>query len=598
LYYERNMPNSRVITSFWPRTRGWVVAHKVWSGVIALVLMAGAWWMHGKLTSTTGEVRYVLGTVASTTIISSVSASGQVSANNQLDIKPKVSGEVVYLGVKAGQKVKAGTLLMQIDDTDAQKGVRDAEANLQSAQISLQKIQEPADTLSLTQAQNAVVNASSSLATAYTNSINDITSTFLDLPDIITGLQDVVTGTETNRNSQWNIDYYKNAIVNNVSLATTYRDDAFNSYTAARKAYDASIADFKASKLSVHDTASVEKMLNEAYTTTQSFADAIKAENGLIQLYEDSLKSQGQTPNSIADTELTNIASYTTKINSHLSALLADTNSLTSAKQTITTSEQSLQKTMNGADPLDVQSSQLSVTKARNALVDAKNALADYYVRAPFDGTVAAVDVKKFDTASPGSAAATIITSDQLATLSVNEVDAAKIAVGDKATLTFDAIDGLSIAGTVASIDTIGTVAQGVVSYNVKIDFSTQDTRVKSGMTVNASIITETAQDTLAVPSSAVKTQNGSSYVQVFQPPLPQTDSSTGVTSKQTPVNIAVTTGISDDANVQILSGLSLGQQIVVRTTTGTPAAATTRTTTGGATRGNAGFGGGVRLGG
>ena len=60
------------------------------------------------------------------------------------------------------------------------------------------------------------------------------------------------------------------------------------------------------------------------------------------------------------------------------------------------------------------------------------------------------------------------------------------IKVGDKATLTFDAVTDLSISGQVAEIDTVGTVSQGVVSYALKIAFDTQDTRVKPGMTVSA----------------------------------------------------------------------------------------------------------------
>jgi len=596
------MPQILSLSSYWSPARVWVRAHKIWTIIIVLIILGAGWFAYAKSTSTTGETRYVLGTVASSTIISSVSESGQVSANDQLDIKPTVSGAITSVNVKVGQKVNAGTLIASIDDTDAQKAVRDAKANLQSAQLSLQKLEEPADQLTLTQGQNSVSNASTSLLTTYNNSINDITSAFLDLPDIMTGLQDVVTGTETNKASQWNVDYYKNSIDQLTPLGAQYRDDAYNSYIVARQSYDASLADFKAANLTVDDQATVDKLLNEAYTTTQALADALKSDNGLVQLYEDTLKQNGQTPNSVADTQLTNMASYASKLNTHLSALLNDTNQITTNKQNITVAQQSLQKTQAGADSLDIQSAQLSVTKAQNALTDAENNLSDYYLRAPFDGTIAAVNVKKYDQASGGTAIATLITNDQIAELSVNEVDAAKIQVGQKATLTFDAIDGLSIAGTVASVNTLGTVSQGVVSYAVQIDFTTQDPRVKPGMTVNANIITDTAPDALAVPSSAVKTVNGQSVVQVFTPPLADNGGITDVVTAQAPQNVPVTTGISDDTDVQILSGLTLGQQIVVRTTTGsqTSAPSANRATGGGANGGFRGGGGigGIRLGG
>ena len=98
-----------------------------------------------------------------------------------------------------------------------------------------------------------------------------------------------------------------------------------------------------------------------------------------------------------------------------------------------------------------------------------------------------------------------LITKQKIAEISLNEVDAAKVKVGQKVTLTFDAIDGLSITGEVSEIDALGTVSQGVVTYGVKIAFDTQDERVKSGMSVSAAIITDVKQNVLLVPNAAVK---------------------------------------------------------------------------------------------
>ena len=110
--------------------------------------------------------------------------------------------------------------------------------------------------------------------------------------------------------------------------------------------------------------------------------------------------------------------------------------------------------------------------------------------------------------ASSGITMGTIITAQELATIVLNEVDVAKVKLGEKATLTFDAIPDLTIAGQVSEIDSVGTVSQGVVNYNVKISFATQDDRVKSGMSVDATIITDIAQNVVVVPNGAIKTAN------------------------------------------------------------------------------------------
>lgn len=571
--------------------RTWILAHKIISAVLAVIIIGGAWSIYARATSTTGQTLYILGTVSRSTIISTVSGSGQVSPSNQVEIKPKASGEITNVLIQEGDSVRAGQTLAYIDATDAQKAVRDAQANVESAKIALQKLKAPPTALTLTQSQNALANAKDALAKEYADSQTDIVNAFLDFPEILTGLQNIVTGTNTNTNMQWNIDFYLNATEVYDIKTRSLRDTAYNDYVSAKKSYDSTFAAYQAFGQNP-DQVALEKMLNDTYTTTNLLSRALKSNNTFVQFYSDTMTNNSIRPSSVATTALTDLNTYIGTVNTHLSTLLAHISSLKSNKQTVIEKQQSLDETNAGTDALDLQSSQLSVTKAENALLDAQNDLADYSVRAPFAGTLAKVDAKKGDSASAGTAIATIITKDQIAELSLNEVDAAKLKTGQKASLTFDAIDGLSIAGTVASVDTLGTVTQGVVSYAVKINFSTQDTRVKPGMTVNANIITETAQDALVIPSGAVKTLNEESFVQVFRPALPESpENSTGVATKLTPQSIPVQIGISDDTSVQILSGLELGQQIVIRTTTAAAVSTAVRTGTG-STRSNGGFSG------
>ena len=177
----------------------------------------------------------------------------------------------------------------------------------------------------------------------------------------------------------------------------------------------------------------------------------------------------------------------------------------------------------------------------------------------------------------------------------MNEVDAAKVKIGQKASLTFDAIDSLEISGKVADVDTLGTVTQGVVTYSVKISMDTPDDRVKPGMSVNASIITDVKQDVIAVPNSAIKNQNGSSYVEMLNAKVPTDQESLGITSTTQPKQQPVITGVSDDTNTEITSGLNVGDQVVTKTTTGitkTTAATTTAPSLFGS--GGGGLGGGL----
>jgi len=233
-------------------------------------------------------------------------------------------------------------------------------------------------------------------------------------------------------------------------------------------------------------------------------------------------------------------------------------------------SEASLAKIEGGADTLDIQSSELVLEQRRNALLDAKEKLADYFIYAPFAGTIAKLNTKKSDAVTSGTLVATLITKQKIAEISLNEVDVSKIKVGQKATLTFDAVSGLGIAGSVAEVDTVGTVSQGVVTYNVKIGFDTQDDRIKPGMSVSAAIITDIKQDVLIVPQSSVKSQGDTYYVEMFASPLVSSGDTQGTTSSVLPQQRIVEVGISNDMSYEIVSGLKEGDQIVSRIITAT----------------------------
>lgn len=555
-------------------------AHKVMSTLAIALILAGGYYGYHSLTSTAGETRYMLATTEKGTVISSITGSGQVSAYNQIDLKPKASGDVIYVGVTNGQEVVAGTLIAELDASDAQKAVRDAEVNLASTKLSLDKVLQPADTLSLLQTENALAQATSDLSKSYDNGFNSVSNAFLNLPTVMTGMQDILYGATLNR-SQDNLSAYTDMVKDYDDKVLVFKSDTVAKYQNARDMYDKSFADYRSlSRLSSHDD--IEKMVAQTYETTRAVAEAVKSTNDMLGFVKDRLVERSKNVPGTLTTHQNLLATYTGQTNSALVDLLAIQNTITTSKYSLAEKTESLSKLKAGADTLDIQSSQLSLKQRENALLDAQENLSHYFVRAPFSGTIAKLDVKKGDPISASTVVATLITKQMIAEISLNEVDAAKVKVGQKATLTFDAVDGLTIAGDVAEIDTVGTVSQGVVTYMVKIAFKTQDDRVKSGMSVSTAIITNMKQDVLMVPNSAIKTQGGISYVEIFDTPLvaPVSGAASGganasVPSVTPPRQQTVETGLSNDTMTEIVSGLTEGQQVVARTIVATTATAT-----------------------
>ncbi|HVZ75876.1 MAG TPA: HlyD family efflux transporter periplasmic adaptor subunit [Candidatus Paceibacterota bacterium] len=597
------------ITRVFASAKKFALAHKIWSAAIVIVLLGGGWYAYGKMTSTTGETRYVLGTVATGTVVANVSASGQVSTSDKVDLSAKASGEVVWVGVKEGDTVRAGQALASLDATDAKQSLEQAEAAYAEDQLQFQQAQAQAP-IDYQNAQQAVTDAQSDLTSTYNDTFNTLSTTYLDLPNIMTGLQNTLDGYDLSPSkSQWNIDVMTN-LFNNLPAGTAYTTiqsfstSASGDYATARSKYDASVVDYKA--ISRYSSGSaLESQLSEAVDTTTAVAQSLQSTLNLLGEVVELGKEYNVPVPSQVSTMQTSVRGYLSTVNGDLSSLLAQQKSIDSGKKAITTAQQNLTllnvgNNSSGSNPISLQVSQNNLTKEAQNIENLKEALADYTVVAPFGGTVSAVNATVGTNAS--GALVSLITDQEIATLSLNEVDAAKVKAGDKATLTFDAIDGLTLTGTVASVDTVGTVSQGVVSYDITLTFDTQDSRVKPGMTVNASIITDAHQDVLTVPSSAVKTVNGSSFVQIFTPPLANTGGTQGVVSETPPTMAPVTVGLTGDTTVEITSGLSAGEQIVVstRTSNTTSASATARTSTTGTAgtatfraSGNAGFGGG-----
>lgn len=592
--------------------------HKIITSFGILVIFGGGYYTYAKISEKKVDTQYVLTQVQKGTIISSVSGTGQVSVSNQVELKPKVSGDLISLNIKNGQEIKAGVVIAQINAKDALKSVRDAENNVQSARLSLEKLKKPVDSLSLLQSENSLAQAKDNLtklklsheidyqkaidakrkaeddlSKAYEDGFNSVANAFLVLPGLVTGLDDIFLHSGDFEASFWNIDWYVNQVnINNKDKATIFKSDVTAALNNAKNAYTKNFEDYKSASR-VSDPSTIEALINETYETTKLIATAVKTSNNYLDFIQADMEQYDRPIPTLMKTHQSNIDSYTGTTNTHLSSLLSNLNTLKTSRETIVNSERnlkemdqnhpleistaeqtirereaSLAKLKSGTDALDIQSAELTLRQRQSALSDARENLGDYSVKAPFDGVIAKVDVKKGDSVSSGTSLATFITRQKIAEISLNEVDVAKIKTGQKATLTFDAVDGLSITGQVGEIDALGTVSQGVVSYTVKILFDTQDERVKSGMTVSAAIITDMKSDVLTLENSAVKSQGTSNYVEVLDSIIPASANQTGVTSPNAPRQQPVVTGIANDTTTEIVSGLKEGDQVILRTVT------------------------------
>ena len=184
---------------------------------------------------------------------------------------------------------------------------------------------------------------------------------------------------------------------------------------------------------------------------------------------------------------------------------------------------------------------------------------------------------------SSSSGFITIDTLNQLEIVSgFAEADAAKLAVGQPATITFPALTNTEVAGKVVAVATNSTVVSNVVTYDVTIVLINPPSEVKEGMTANVIVVTQSRSAVLELPSAAITTNGAISTVQLLQ-------------SDKTTVTTPVTIGLVGSSTTQIVSGLKAGDVVVEPTVT---IAAGSTTPTGGGFGGGGGGGGFGGLGG
>ncbi len=222
----------------------------------------------------------------------------------------------------------------------------------------------------------------------------------------------------------------------------------------------------------------------------------------------------------------------------------ADT-ALTVAKAQLQSAIDNLNTVKAGPTTADVQAAQ--------ARIDAiKLELAQVDITAPFDGTITDISVMTGDLVSPGTAAFRIDVLNPLyVDVQVSELDIANVQVGQAVTLTFDGIPNKTYNGTVTDISTIGVTSSGVVNYTTTVAMKDPDALVKIGMSASANIVTKEVDNVLILPARAVHTVNNRKVV--------YTISATGSFTA-----IQVTTGMSNDTNVEIQSGVKSGDRLVV----------------------------------
>jgi hypothetical protein len=167
-------------------------------------------------------------------------------------------------------------------------------------------------------------------------------------------------------------------------------------------------------------------------------------------------------------------------------------------------------------------------------------------------GTVAAVSIAVGDEAAASATGQVVVLSDDgqaEVIMDVAENDVRTVAVGQAAEVLADG-SPTALPGRVTSIGLLSSSTSGTAAYPVTVSVAGAPTSMADGSQAAVSLVTKTVHDAVTVPASAVLGSGATSTVRVL--------------SGGTVTATRVVVGAVGAVRVQITSGLTAGQQVVL----------------------------------
>jgi len=500
------------------------------------------------------SVRYVLGEVNKGNLEIKVSGTGEIVPIEEINVKSKVGGEIVNLNVKEGDNVYKGQILAKIDSRNLEKSIKDQEILIKNLELAIDSAKLNLEKLNF-QYQNTL--RGDDYNKALNQGISILTDFYSFYPTFIEDLRKIYFYKDF-ENYDNNLKYYESY---NPSFAGKSQKLEFN-YNILRTKYIELSDNFK--NILAQNEAK-EKITKDSYNLVLATYDLVNEGREMVRYLKEDLALKNATH------EKENI------INNHFQKLTNYLNSLAQYKQNLLDVISKINSYHDVVDnyefdkknlELSIKQKEIDLEQAKNKLNDLKEDLNDYYITAPLSGILSTLNIKKGDLIASNQIIGTIITNQKIAKIFLNEIDAAKVKVGQEAILTFDALPDLKVKGRVIEINTVGKEEQGVVSYDIKISLEKENVNIKPGMSVNAEIIVNRKENILLVPNSAIKSDKMGKYVEVVK--------NYEIERKKLfePVAISqnliekryIKTGISNDEFTEILEGLKEGEIIIIRT--------------------------------
>lgn len=508
-------------------------------GAAVLAAVFGLWLLKSRSarTSSEGAQGQRTAVVTKGTITSELSSSGVISPKDTYSLTSLVEGEVISADFEEGDQVTEGQILYQIDVSSMESELKSASTSLERAQKKYEKAQEDYNEAVSDYSGNTYkatrtgyirelniqagdqVGQNTDIASIYNDQIMKIRVPFLaqEAAAIGAGNQAVLTLTDTEEQ------------INGVVTAVSNMDEVLDGGRIVRYV-------------------TIEAANPGGLTSSHS---AVAEINGMVCTAEGSFEAatdlvmKADLPSSVeVEAMLVHEGDYVTEGTPIFRIASKDAEDLLDTYQdAMAQAEESLESAQSKVD-------------------STKESYDNYTITAPISGQVITKSVKEGDTISrnSGSSDTTLAVIYDLSQLtfemSVDELDVRSVQVGQKVSVTADALEGQTFTGTVTNVSLESVQSNGVTNYPVTVTLD-ETGDLLPGMNVDGVILLDQTEDALMISIDSLMRGN---RVYVKDDTVKEAAGSVPAGFRE----VEVETGLTNDDYVEIVSGLSEGEEVYV----------------------------------
>jgi len=563
---------------------------------VALVVVLLSAYFYGNYRKQNAPVTYDTVKAERGNLIQTVDATGKIESLNDLSLRFELGGTLDVVKVKEGDVVRAGDLLASLRLAEYNAAVAQASANLNQklAGATLEERDYYKAAMDMAAAgleqskvdtANAVSSAEANLQTARNNlklaeGGENSQIVFNAYETAIATLQSSFSVLANGLTESDNILGIDNAFANDSFESALSVLDSSKKVAAADNYFDAREANSAAQTASQHLTpmsshtdidsailkmenaflemnqllVSVSEVLDKTLPVANLTQTGLEAKKSTIDATRNSVNAGYSTlltkKQSIADAK----NSYNTFIVAYNKAASDLAAAQATAVATVAAKQAAFEQSVANWKGKTVAPRSVDVAYFRAALAQAIANRDKAIIKAPIDGVVTKVNLKKGEMVSMSDPVIEMLAPRYEVNVDIPETDVPKLTVDDAVNITLDAFgEDTKFTGKITSIEPASTDIQDVVYYKVRVSLDDTTQPIKPGMTANVTIQTASADNVLFVPTRAVRTNTDGvgKYVRVL---------AAGKEQEKT-VQIGLK---ADDGKTEIVSGLNEGDDVIV----------------------------------